>query len=62
MAGLGDLDEHNGRFSSTPEYPNGIYCYYITLDNAGTAEYPYIIGTTYFGTVHWADKCIKKLR
>ena len=28
--GLGDLDECNGRFSVTPEYPNGIYVYYIT--------------------------------
>lgn len=51
LAGLGDLDEHNGRFSITPEYPAGIYCYYITLDNAGNPEYPYILGPQYFGTV-----------
>ncbi|NEQ53120.1 MAG: YHYH protein [Leptolyngbya sp. SIO3F4] len=30
VAGLGDLDECNGRFGVTPEYPNGIYHYYIT--------------------------------
>lgn len=30
--GLGDLDACNGRFSVTPEYPSGIYCYYITDD------------------------------
>lgn len=30
VAGLGDLDEHNGRFGVTPEYPDGIYHYYIT--------------------------------
>ena len=29
-AGLGDLDECNGRWSITPEYPNGTYVYYIT--------------------------------
>ncbi len=26
------LDEHNGRFCITPEYPNGIYCYFATVD------------------------------
>jgi hypothetical protein len=34
--GAGDLDECNGRFGVTPEYPNGIYHYYITND------YPFI--------------------
>jgi hypothetical protein len=28
--GAGDLDECNGRFGVTPEYPQGIYHYYIT--------------------------------
>lgn len=28
--GQGDLDQCNGRFSKSPEYPNGIYQYYIT--------------------------------
>lgn len=26
----GDLDECNGRFNVAPEYPDGIYCYFIT--------------------------------
>ena len=26
----GDLDECNGRFGVTPEFPNGIYHYYVT--------------------------------
>jgi hypothetical protein len=30
VAGLGDLDECNGRTGVTPEFPNGIYHYYIT--------------------------------
>jgi hypothetical protein len=30
IQGSGDLDEYNGRFSITPEYPNGIYHYHIT--------------------------------
>ncbi len=36
VAGLGDLDECNGRFGVTPEFPSGIYHYYIT------EGYPYI--------------------
>jgi len=35
-AGLGDLDECHGRFGVTPEFPEGIYHYYIT------AEFPYM--------------------
>lgn len=30
VAGSGDLDECNGRFGVTPEFPNGIYHYYAT--------------------------------
>jgi hypothetical protein len=30
VPGSGDLDECNGRFGVTPEYPQGIYHYYIT--------------------------------
>lgn len=30
VADLGDLDEFNGRFGITPEYPNGTYYYVIT--------------------------------
>lgn len=50
-AGSGDLDEHNGRFSVTPEYPAGIYCYFVSLDSSLVPEYPYILGPTYYGTV-----------
>lgn len=51
VAGLGDLDEHNGRFCVTPEYPNGIYCYFATLDDNLVPAYPYLIGPTYYGVV-----------
>lgn len=30
VKGWGDLDECNGRLTVTPEYPQGIYCYFIT--------------------------------
>lgn len=46
-----DLDSHNGRFSVTPEYPNGTYAYFITIDSLGNPQYPYIIGSTYYGEV-----------
>ena len=32
VEGLGDLDECNGRFGNTPEFPNGIY-YYVVSDD-----------------------------
>ncbi|MGB0974225.1 MAG: YHYH protein [Flavobacteriaceae bacterium] len=30
--GSGDLDQCNGRFAKTPEFPNGTYIYYVTDD------------------------------
>ena len=30
--GLGDLDECNGRFTLTPEFPDGTYAYFLTRD------------------------------
>lgn len=43
------LDEHNGRFCITPEYPNGIYCYFATVDQNWNSAYPYIVGPTFYG-------------
>ncbi len=43
------LDIHNGRFCITPEYPNGIYCYFATADANHNSSYPYLIGPTYYG-------------
>jgi|GEM_PF-645882 len=51
VAGSGDLDEHNGRFCVTPEYPGGTYAYFITLNTFYEAAYPYIIGPTYYGVI-----------
>ena len=49
--GLGDLDSLNGRLSVTPEYPNGIYCYFVTLDDTLGPAFPYVLGPRYFGMV-----------
>jgi hypothetical protein len=44
--GQGSLDYHNGRFCLTPEYPNGTYAYFLTVDETGEAQFPYMIGLT----------------
>ena len=43
------LDEHNGRFCITPEYPAGIYCYFATVDDNHNSAYPYAVGPTFYG-------------
>lgn len=53
----GDLDEHNGRFCVTPDFPNGIYAYFCTIseaiDSSGPFQkfrrpvFPYVIGNTF---------------
>jgi hypothetical protein len=48
-ANNGTLDEFNGRFCKTPEYPNGIYAYFVTIDAVGTPQFPYYIGLQYYG-------------
>jgi hypothetical protein len=45
----GYLDIHNGRFCVTPEYPNGIYCYFTTVNANWNSAYPYVIGPTFYG-------------
>jgi hypothetical protein len=44
------LDEHNGRICKTPEYPNGSYCYFATVDANWNSAYPYVVGPTFYGT------------
>ena len=54
------LDENNGRFCVTPEYPNGTYAYFATIDenavqsdnlsefkNYRLPKFPYLIGENY---------------
>lgn len=43
------LDEHNGRFCVTPEYPNGTYAYFCTVDQDWNSAYPYAVGPTFYG-------------
>ena len=44
----GTLDEHNGRYAKTPEFPNGVYAYHVGITSDGkNAKFPYFIGNTY---------------
>ena len=43
------LDEHNGRICKTPEYPNGTYCYFATVDANHNSAFPYVLGPTFYG-------------
>jgi hypothetical protein len=45
--GDGDLDESNGRYGITPEFPNGTYAYFCTVDEEFNPVFPYIIGDYY---------------
>ena len=58
FTGDGDLDERNGRFCKTPDYPNGIYAYFATInaefvESAGPFKnykipvFPYVLGRYY---------------
>lgn len=44
-----DLDEYNGRYCVTPEFPNGTYAYFVSISSNGTPTYPYNIGGGYYG-------------
>lgn len=44
------LDEHNGRFCITPEYPAGTYAYFCTVNENWNSAYPYAVGPTFYGT------------
>lgn len=44
-----DLDEFNGRWCVTPEFPQGTYAYFVTIDDLGQPAFPYIIGRAFFG-------------
>jgi hypothetical protein len=48
----GDLDECNGRFCVTPQYPDGTYAYFYSVNidstNVATPVYPYIVGEKFY--------------
>ena len=53
------LDEHNGRFCVTPEYPQGTYAYFATVDNNWNSAYPYAVGPTFYG--NYANRLVNNI-
>lgn len=45
-----DLDLYNGRFCVTPEFPQGTYAYFLTIEADGTPKFPYVLGRWYYGS------------
>lgn len=44
-----DLDEYNGRFCVTPEFPNGTYAYFVAITTNGAPAFPYNLGRSFYG-------------
>ena len=44
----GTLDQNNGRFCITPDFPQGTYAYFITIDSNQVPQYPYILGENFY--------------
>ena len=45
-----DLDEYNGRWCVTPEFPGGTYAYFVCISSNGAPVYPYNIGRAFYGS------------
>ena len=39
----------------TPEYPNGTYAYFCTVDEDWNSAYPYAVETSFYGNVQASD-------
>ena len=44
-----DLDVYNGRWCVTPEFPRGVYAYFVAISSNGTPVFPYNIGRAFYG-------------
>ena len=44
------LDEYNGRWCVTPEFPGGTYAYFVCISSNGAPVYPYNIGRAFYGS------------
>jgi hypothetical protein len=45
-----DLDEFNGRWCVTPEFPGGTYAYFVAIGSNGAPVFPYNIGRAFRGS------------
>ena len=64
VEGLGDLDQYNGRFCVTPEYPAGVYAYFCTLDGTtGNPKFPYFVGPNFYSEadeINWKGNGLQR--
>ncbi len=44
-----DLNDYNVRFCVTPEFPNGTWAYFLTIEADGTPKFPNLVGRWYYG-------------
>ena len=51
LSANGDLDEYNGRWCVTPEYPAGIYAYFVTINSRYSPAFPYTLNKYFYGVV-----------
>ncbi len=49
VPGAGDLDQFNGRFTQTPEYPGGTYAYFLASEDTGRPAFPYLFAHEFYG-------------
>ncbi len=47
-SGKTELDSNNGRFCVTPDYPNGIYAYFLTINQNNVPVFPYVLGNNFY--------------
>ncbi len=47
-----NLDQYNGRNCVTPEFPGGIYAYFVAIDAAGNTAFPHMLGKQYYGVTN----------
>jgi len=47
-SGKTELDANNGRFCVTPDYPNGVYAYFLTIDADNNPVFPYVLGSNFY--------------
>jgi hypothetical protein len=52
VPGSGDLDQYNGRRTVTPEFPNGVYAYFVTIGSDGSPAFPYMMNRQFYGTIN----------
>ena len=64
VEGLGGLDQYNGRYCVTPEFPGGVYAYFCTIDGiSGNPKFPYFVGPNFYSEaseVNWDGNGLQK--